>query len=118
MATVALDGSGGSSPWLAILSAQSDLGAVPVGATGAATVFTVANDGCAASGTLAVSVSSTEFVIAGDTCTGASLAGGGSCTVALSLMPATIGAKAAVLEVTNSSGNPAVKSVTGAGVSP
>ena len=114
----ALDGSVCSSPWLVITSAQSDLGTVPVGATGTATAFTVTNSGCAASGTLAVSVSSPEFVIADDTCTGASLAEGGSCAVTLSLKPATIGAKAAVLEVTNSSGNPAVKTVTGAGVSP
>ncbi len=116
-ARAALSGSVYSSPALAITSDRSDLGEVPIGTTGNATVFTVTNSGDTASGTLAASVSGPEFVIIGDTCTGGSLAKGASCTVSLALKPITLGAKAAILEVAGTSGAAAVKSVTGSGIS-
>ena len=113
----ALSGSVYSSPALAITSDRSDLGAVPIGTTGTATVFTVTNSGDTTTGALAVSVSGPEFVIIGDTCTGVSLAKGASCTVSLALKPITLGAKAAILKVAGTSGAAAVKSVTGSGIS-
>ncbi|HEX7498782.1 MAG TPA: choice-of-anchor D domain-containing protein, partial [Polyangia bacterium] len=58
---------------LAITPAASDLGAVLVGATGAVSTFTVTNGGASASGALKVTISSSEFVNANDTCTGTSL---------------------------------------------
>jgi len=113
----ALSGSVYSSPALAITSDRSDLGAVPIGTTGTATVFTVTNSGDTASGTLAASVSGPEFVIIGDTCTGVSLVKGTSCTVSLALKPTVLGAKSATLKVASNSGTAAVKSITGSGTS-
>jgi hypothetical protein len=102
-----------------ITPANSDLGTVLVGATGPATTFTLTNAGDTASGMLTVSVSSTEFVITNDTCSGASLAARtGSCTVAIALAPKTVGAKTATLMIDDATGNPAVKTLTGTGVSP
>ena len=105
-----------SPPTLAITSAQSDLGSVPVGATGAATVFTVTNSGDAASGPLEVSVTSSEFAIVGDACTGVPLAKDRSCTVSLALKPTTLGTKSATLQVAGTSGSPAIKTITGSGI--
>ncbi|HEX7500120.1 MAG TPA: choice-of-anchor D domain-containing protein, partial [Polyangia bacterium] len=113
----ALSGSVYEGPALAITSDRSDLGSVPIGTTGTATVFTVTNSGDAASGTLAASVSGPEFVIIGDTCTGVSLAKSASCIVSLALKPTTLGAKAATLKVGGNSGAAAVKSITGSGIS-
>ena len=113
----ALSGSVYPGPALAITSDRSDLGAVPIGTTGTATVFTVTNSGDTASGTLAASVSGPEFVIIGDTCTGVSLAKSASCIVSLALKPTTLGAKAATFKVAGNSGATAVKSITGSGTS-
>jgi hypothetical protein len=112
-----LSGTAYSSTTLAITSTQSDLGTVPVGSTGAATVFTVTNSGDTASGTLAVSVSSPEFAIMGDTCSGASLGKSASCTVSLALKPTIAGAKSAILQVTGAStSSSAAAQITGTGI--
>jgi hypothetical protein len=105
-----------SSPMLTITSAQSDLGSVAVGATGAVTVFTISNTADPPSGALTVSASSPEFVITNDTCTTLSLAKGGSCTLSLALKPTIVGAKSAVLTASGTSGNPVAKSITGSGI--
>jgi hypothetical protein len=117
-AIVALTGTAYSGPSLAITSAKSDLGTVPVGTTGAATAFTVTNTGDLATGPLTVSASSAEFVISGNTCAGFSLAPQGSCTVSLALKPTSIGVKAAVLTVSGTTGVPAIKQIAGTGISP
>jgi hypothetical protein len=104
---------------LVITPLSGDLGPVLVGATGPATVFTVTSTPDTASGNLAVGVSSSEFVITDDTCTGISLAARtGTCTISIALRPATAGAKTAVLTVTGANGTPDVKILTGTGIIP
>ncbi len=112
----ALNGTAYSPALLTITSDQSDLGTVPIGTTGATTVFTVTNSGDVASGTLAVSVTDPQFAIMSDTCSGSSLAKNGTCTVGLALQPTTVGAKSATIQVAGTSGTPTAKVITGAGI--
>jgi hypothetical protein len=107
----------GRPPGLVITPATSDLGTVVIGTTGPATVFTLTNTGDTATGTLTATVSNAEFVITGDTCSGALLvARTGSCTVSVALAPKTAGTKTATLKIADAIGHPAVKSLTGVGV--
>jgi hypothetical protein len=105
---------------LTITSTGTDLGTVLVGSTGTATVFTVSNGGDTASGAISVGLSSTEFVVTNDTCTGASLPAknAATCTVSVAFKPNTVGAKVAVLSVVGAANPtaPAVKNVTGTGI--
>lgn len=102
---------------LAITPATSDLGTVLVGVTGTATSFTVTNNGDTASGALSATLSSAEFVVVTDACNGVSLAKAGTCTISIALKPATVGAKSAILTVQGTSGAPAVRNLTGTGIS-
>ncbi len=117
--SVPLSGTAYGPSVLAITPAASDLGTVLVGATGVVTTFTVTNSGATASGALTVNITGdpAEVLKATDTCTGASLAAAGTCTVGLQLKPTTVGAKSAILTVGATGGNPAVKTVTGTAIS-
>ena len=100
-----------------LVPATSDLGSVSVGSTGAPVVFTLRNVADEAVSGIVVSVSSTDFVITSDTCTGASLPpGGGTCTLAVALRPATSGAKTAVLVIDALLESPMMRLLTGVGV--
>jgi hypothetical protein len=117
IASVPLIGTAYSYDPLQITLASGDLGSVLVGSTGTPVVFSLTNTGDSPSGPLAVSVSSSDFVIATDTCTAVSLAPRvGTCSVGIALRPATVGAKTATLTITDSNGNPAIKTLTGMGV--
>jgi hypothetical protein len=100
---------------LAITPTTTDVGSALEGARGLPTTFTVLNTGDD-SGTLTVSVSSTEFIITEDTCTGTSIAKNGTCVFSIALRPATAGPKTAVLTVKGDSNNPAVRTLTGTGI--
>jgi hypothetical protein len=115
--SAALSGTPFGSPEPSITSTKSDLGAVLVGGVGTSVDFTVANYGDVAVGPLTVAISSSEFVITRDTCSGVSLAKSETCTIAIALKPTTVGAKVATLSVTPANGSPAVKTMTGTGVS-
>ena len=115
--SVGLTGIAYSLPNPTITPTTSDLGSVLVGTTGASTTFTVTNSGDTSTGPLTATVSSAEFVITNDTCTGISLPKAASCAVSIALRPATIGAKNATLTISGPSGNPAVKTLTGTGIS-
>jgi hypothetical protein len=97
--------------------ALGDLGAVLVGATGPSMAFRLTNDGSQSTGTLTASVSSPEFVITSDTCSGILLAPGMSCTVAVALRPTSVGAKSATLTITDG-GSWVLKTLTGTGITP
>ena len=114
--SVPLSGVGSTASTLTITPASGDLGSALVNATGPATIFTVTNGGDAASGALVVSLSSSDFVIVNDTCAGASIAKAGTCTISVSLKPSSVGAKSATLSVTGTNGLPAVKGLTGVGL--
>jgi hypothetical protein len=96
---------------------NEDLGAVAVGATGPSATITVRNTGDTTSAPLAVSVSSPEFVLSNDTCTGIALAKDALCTVDITLKPTSAGAKIATFFVTSSSTETTAKTVSGTGVS-
>jgi hypothetical protein len=115
--SVALSGTAVPPSALAITPAAADLGTVLVGATGAVSTFTVTNGGSSASGALTVTLSSTEFINANDTCTGSSLAPAGTCVISLQLKPNTAGPKSATLTVAGTLGSPAIKTITGTGLS-
>jgi len=100
---------------LAIYPSTTELGSTIVGTTGTATVFTVVNNGDP-SGALEVGVSSTEFFIANDTCSGTTLAQNGSCTFSLALKPVTAGPpKKATLTVSDGAST-VERTITGMGV--
>jgi hypothetical protein len=101
---------------LAIYPDTSDLGQVAIGTTGAATAFTALNIGGVPSGAMAVSLSSNEFVLASDTCTGTTLAADASCILSVALVPASVGARSATLTVTAAGAQPAVKMLIGKGM--
>jgi hypothetical protein len=117
-AIASLIGTVRSSAPLAITPSQSDFGAVQVGVIGPGVVFTVRNPGSTSSSLLAVSVSSPEFVVMSDTCSGNTLAPAAACTVGLALWPATAGAKTAVLAIGGATGAGVVITLTGVGVTP
>jgi hypothetical protein len=102
---------------IVITPATTNLGSVLLGATGPATVFTVTNSGGSSSGVLTASLSSSEFVITNDTCTGIALVANSGCTIAIALKPATVGTKTATLSVSiDNGGSSGVKTLTGTGI--
>src|SRR6478736_1282636 len=82
--------------------------------------FTLANTGGQATGALTDTLTgAAAFTVTGDTCTGISLAAGGTCTVTVRFAPASIATDTATL--TAASANPAVTAtaaLTGTGVRP
>jgi hypothetical protein len=86
---------------LAILG-PPDMGKVQLGATGASLSFIVVNTDSSDSGVLQISLSSPQFEKSADLCSGYSLAGGGTCSFAVRLVPADLGFGWAILTVQGS----------------
>jgi hypothetical protein len=98
--TVAEPGTGGSTvsatltgtavppSTLSITGTPSDLGIVTVGSTGAATTFTVTNNGGENSGALEITASVGQFVIATNNCADKDLAPKATCTFTAAFKPA------------------------------
>jgi hypothetical protein len=105
---------------LAFTPSPFDYGQVGTGQTASPQTFTLANTGGQATGTLTATLTgSAAFTVTGDTCTGISLAAGGTCTVTVRFAPASIATDTATL--TAASSNPAVTAtdaLTGTGVRP
>ena len=76
---------------LALYPSTTELFSALVGTTGTTAVFTVVNDGDVPSGALGVGTSSIEFLVANDTCSGATIIPNGSCTFSLAFKPVTAG---------------------------
>jgi hypothetical protein len=103
----------------AITPASGDVGSVPVGTTGAPVLFTFSSAANNPSGPLSVLLSSAEFVVVSDACTGVTIpAGVGTCAVSIALRPGSVGGKSATLEIFGPDGVWAVLSVTGTGLAP
>jgi hypothetical protein len=104
---------------LRLTTAKSDLGSVPIGTTSAAVDFKLDNSGDSPVSDLRIGLSSSEFVILDDTCTGAGIPAGRSCTFGVALRPLTVGPKTAVLaiEAEPSGIPPIVKTLMGTGIS-
>jgi hypothetical protein len=102
---------------LSFTPAPFDYGQVGTGQAISKT-FTLANSGGSATGVLTGTVTgAAAFTITGDTCTGISLAAGGTCTVTVRFAPSSMAAGTATL--TAASVNPAVTAtdvLTGTGV--
>lgn len=115
-----LSGNGLTPAALDITPAAADLGTVFIGSMTSA-VFTVRNSGSAPAGTLSASVSgadAAEFAIIADTCSGAALAGGASCSITVELVPTSAGAKSASLNVSASNGESVGASIAGESIEP
>ncbi len=83
-----------------IMPNSHDFGRSTVGMATGGTTFTVTNTGGASIGPMIVGVAGanpTDFPIGSNTCSGAMLAAGGTCTVAVSFNPSAIGARDATL---------------------
>jgi hypothetical protein len=109
--TVALSGSGVKPAVLAASPVQLSFAAQQVGGAGASLTLTVNNAGGSAAANVGFQItgqSAASFSTGATTC-GASLSGGGSCTVQVTFKPTTTGANTAALTV--SSATPGVTAV-------
>jgi len=99
------------------VTGTANLGSVVIGSTGTPQNFTVKNTGTTNSGTLTVTLSDTaDFVKGSDGCNGASLDPNATCSIVVSLRPASAGALNAILNVAAASGNPGSIQLTGVGL--
>jgi len=120
-ATASLSGTGIAAT--ATLTGSAAFGSLQVGVTSAQQMFTYQNTGlgdimvnsAALSGNAA-----TDYVIATDTCTGATLAASAACSIGLTFTPGKVSSRAATLKVTDSTGGAAAQSLSlsGTGVAP
>ena len=108
--TSALTGTGVASvttaPQAALTAASANFNSVATGSSSAAQTFTLANAGNAALSITSVALTganASSFQLGADTC-GATLAAGGSCTIAVTFDPASAGSFTASLSVTDALG--------------
>ena len=102
---------------LAITPLSKDFGNIAVGAS-ATQSFTVINMASAIASSLVTSIGgadASQFVISANTCGGASLSAGGTCSVVVQFAPSAPGGKTATLTVSGSTGL-ASATLTGSGV--
>ena len=101
-------------PAVGLSAANLNFGHEPYGTTSATQDVTVTNTGGGSINISSVSVSG-DFTES-DTCTGASLSSGGTCTASVSFLPTATGARAGMLTMNdNAPGSPHTVSLTGIG---
>ncbi|MCC6999046.1 MAG: choice-of-anchor D domain-containing protein [Deltaproteobacteria bacterium] len=118
-ATALLTGTAAFGDSIMIAPTTRDFGAVVLGSSSAATTFTITNTGGTATPALTTAISGTnaaDFVRGTDTCAGAMVGPGLTCTIAVTFTPGSSGARSAALTVTSTAG-PAAVSLTGTGLS-
>jgi hypothetical protein len=117
--TVALSGSG-TAPLVSLSAPGLSFGNQPTSTTSAAQAETVTNTGTANLTISTVTLGGTnasDFAKSADTCTGATIAPNGTCTVSVTFTPSAIGSRSASLNFTdNASGSPQTVNLTGTGV--
>jgi hypothetical protein len=116
-AGIDLAGNGLAGGALAITPAAAAFGTVAVGSS-AATTVTITNSGATDSGPLALRLGGTaqaDLTLAEDTCTGATLASGASCTVQAAFAPRIAGDRIASLTVKATPGGASAGSLLGTG---
>lgn len=117
--TATLNGTAVAASNVAIAPNPSDFGSVVVGASSAATTFTMTNSGGTPTAVLTVSSASTEFVVGNDLCSGNALAASASCTFAVTFTPSSAGSKSANITALQAGGAAAaVAKVTGTATAP
>lgn len=112
VALCALTGTAQPAPVLTITPPLLDFGPVAVGTTSAPIAVDVKNTGGAASAPLTVTVSTTEFMVTANACTGVVLPPGRTCALSVVFRPVTVGAKSAALTVSDGGATTAAQ-VTG-----
>jgi hypothetical protein len=115
-ASATLAGTGLLPGALQILPASAAFPNVMVGQSSTSQVFTVSNTGGVATGNLVASFSGTDagqFALVTDTCSGAPLAGGATCTVGVAFRPSARGAKSASLLITGRASEQAAATLSG-----
>ncbi|MBA3451585.1 MAG: choice-of-anchor D domain-containing protein, partial [Deltaproteobacteria bacterium] len=120
-AMATLIGTGQTPGTLTITPSSLAFGNQVVGTPTASQTFTVMNTGTVATTALTVTKAGTDpadFVKGADTCNGATLAGGASCTVAVTFNPTSAGGKAASFVISAATGGSVNGSVTGTGLNP
>jgi len=116
-ASVAVSVIPGVAPALTASPSSVSFPATPVGVQTAATTVTVTNTYGSSLSSLTVNNSnSSDFDLTSNTCAGATLANGATCTVAIAFSPAGSGARAGTVTVGSSAGN-VVINVSGTGTS-
>lgn len=105
-------------PVASVSPSSFDFGNQPVGQTSAAQAFTVQNTGNA--GLVMGSVSpSGDFAVSSDTCSGTTVAPGGTCTVSVTFTPAQTGPRSGTLTIPdNAADSPQLVSLSGTGTQP
>ena len=103
---------------LSITPVQRDYGTVAQGDESSPTDFVVTNDGDGDSGDVAITLGGDSFALDSDDCTDASLAPGGSCTVAVVFQPTDFGDHSGDLTATADPGGSAAATLEGEGGAP
>lgn len=117
--SAALSGTGQNPAMITLLPTAADFGSVAIGGGMSTVNFTVMNTGGAPTGAITANLTgaqSTQFSIVSVGACSAPLAGGASCTITVRFSPTTVGAKAAVLNVSSPSGGTRTSDVTGTGI--
>jgi hypothetical protein len=117
--TVALSGTG-TAPQAGVTPPSIDFGVQEVGGSSAPQLVTLSNPGTADLHVTGLTVTGTnagDFTTSGDTCTGATVAPGGSCVVSVTFAPGAGGDRSATLGFA-SDGGPATVSLAGIGLPP
>jgi len=118
-ATATLKGTGIAVGALSIMPTNAPFGSVAQGSTSTPVSFTVTNTGQAATGALTAMIAgSTDFKITTNNCDGKSLAGAGTCTVAVVFTPSAAGSRSGTLRASATPGGTASAGLTGTGLRP
>ncbi len=115
---VNLSGTGGGAPQINLSPTSVGFGNVTLGQSSSPTTITVSNTGTANLTVSTVSIGGTnasDFSKSSDTCTGATVPAGSSCTFAVSFSPSAVGSRSATVTVSSNAGNPTV-ALSGSGV--
>ena len=90
-----------------------DFGSVQQGLPGTSKQFTAQNTGQATTAMLLPAMSSSDFTITGDTCSGHTLVANAICTLTVQFVPVTPGSKLATLSLAETGGGTATAQVSG-----
>jgi len=119
--TASLTGTG-MEPAASIAPTTKDFGNVDVGSSSSDQTFTLTNTGTAPLHVGTVSKAGTnpgQFVKGTDTCSGATIAAGDTCTIHATFNPTNLGSKSATLSVpSDAPGSPTTATLTGVGTTP
>lgn len=102
---------------IAFLPTPYDFGTVDTGSSSAVQVFTLTNNGAAATGAIGVTYvgDTSQFTVAGDQCSNVALPAGASCTVSMKFTPSSYGSAALTINAGGAPGGMTSATLTGTG---